>query len=296
MSDEIVALYYEKLSTQGFRPRTVDTYKWALKRYLRFCTQHSHSFLTAETDFIARYYKTLITEKLSSSRQHLNSRGVYNFYEWLAQKGYLLINPSPNPLRRVEKKLPRNIPNQAEVQQIFTMLKTSDDLYEKRDALILDIAYSCGLRLSELTNLTVADIDVGSQTVRVRKGKGGYDRIVPFGEKTLANIREYLLHTRPKLLRGGNSISLFISYRKGGLTSAGITDRLMRIQKMCTTKSRITTHAFRHACATDLLRNGAPLQDISELLGHARIETTKVYTHLVNTDLKTGHKEFHPRG
>ena len=144
--------------------------------------------------------------------------------------------------------------------------------------------------------MTITDIDLQNKTLQIKKGKGGHDRVVPLGEKTVIHIQEFLLHIRPKLLKDQSVKSLFISYRKQKLTASGLSKRFMKIQQMMESEFRTNAHAFRHACATDLLRNGAALQDIAEILGHARMQTTQRYPHLVKEDLKRSHKKFHPRG
>ena len=123
-------------------------------------------------------------------------------------------------------------------------------------------------------------------------------RIVPVGKRALRDLLHYIYHVRPQFLKHTTTNALFVSWWKGGrrITKVGIRAMLRRLNRKYRFTETLRVHGFRHACATDLLRNGAPVQDVSKLLGHARLETTQIYTRLLPTDLQKHHRAYHPRG
>ena len=164
-----------------------------------------------------------------------------------------------------------------------------------RDKAIFELLYSSGLRISEACNLRLEDLDLENLFLTVR-GKGGRERLVPFGQKSLEVIQNYMDNAREKILKSRYSQYLFIS-KKGDLLNRKSVWRLLKKYISRTgIKKPVTPHTFRHSFATHLIENNADLRSVQELLGHLDISTTQIYTHMASRTLKEVHKKFHPRG
>lgn len=167
-----------------------------------------------------------------------------------------------------------------------------------RDRAILEMLYATGVRISELVTLRVRDVDTTEQLVRAR-GKGSKERIVPFGSAALRALAAYLDVARPSLMSGGHKRdsggALFLNRRGRGLTRKGVWEVVRRHVLLAGIDKRVTPHTLRHTFATHLLEGGADIAAVQEMLGHADISTTQIYTHLDRTYLSEVHKRYHPR-
>jgi integrase/recombinase XerD len=192
---------------------------------------------------------------------------------------------------------PKDIPNAKTINNAFTELKTAQKLNERRDFAIMDLLYSCGLRRCEIENLDINDINATESTLKVH-GKGDRERIVPIGKRTLTVLLNYLYQVRPALVSYSPTNALFISWQQGGkrINARSINRSFVRYRKKFNLDPAFTPHGLRHAFATDLVRNGAPIQDVALMLGHTKLETTQIYTHLNPKELQVHHARFHPRG
>jgi integrase/recombinase XerD len=166
--------------------------------------------------------------------------------------------------------------------------------YPKRDRAILELLYSSGLRISELTNARLEQINLEDRFIRVT-GKGNKTRVIPVGRKACEAINEYLEAERHNLVKPRTGSELFLSRRGQKLTTQRVWQIVKEIAELGAFDMRIYPHLLRHSFATHLLSNGADLRIIQELLGHADISTTQIYTHVDQNRLKTIHKKFHPR-
>jgi integrase/recombinase XerD len=164
-----------------------------------------------------------------------------------------------------------------------------------RDRLLLELLYATGVRCRELTRLKVADVELDSELIYVREGKGGKDRVVPVGPGVCQMIRHYLDRVRPHFLKEKGHDYLFPGNGAGPLSPDRVRDQVQYYREESGIKKPVTPHAFRHACATHMLERGAPIRCVQELLGHADINSTQVYTHVTITDLKKAHARYHPR-
>lgn len=247
-------------------------------------------------DVIRGYYLAVKGKDYVSSTVWKKSHAVYVFYEYLCENGFLLLNPCPKVIYESENRLPHSVPDWQSLQQTYKRLKGSIHFWEHRDFAIIDLAYSCGLRRCELQGLNVDDIEQQEGTVRV-KGKGGRERVVPVGPRALKDLLYYMYHIRPKFLKGGTTKALFVSWLGGGqrMNTRSINAIFRRLRIKYGFGKNFRPHNMRHAFATDLLRRGAPVQDVSRMLGHKKLETTQVYTRLVPRDLKRCHEKCHPR-
>jgi len=292
----VIDLFLQSLQQKGRKAETVKQYEYALNQFELFLSQQNYSLFTATTSVISNYYRSIIDQSLSSSTNYKRSQAVFSFYNWLENRGTLLLNPAPPPIKRTSDALPRSVPKTKSIKQAYGILSELKRPVEQRDCVMFELMYSCGIRREEVQRLNIDDIDFYTQTIRIF-GKGDRDRVVPIGEKTLNNLRYYTLYIRPKLIPTGRTNALFVSWKKGGkrMHKGSISQAFIRLRKRLGIAKNITPHALRHAFATDLLQSGASMVDVSKMLGHQRVETTQIYTRLTPTDLKKQHNRFHPR-
>jgi len=298
MECEIINDFCDSLRRTGMHPDTIEDYRRGIDCFIAFLSKEKvFSLFAAQRHHIAGYYLSLTDQVMSSSTRYKKSRAVYALFEYLRESGYILLNPCPKPLRK-SNGMPRTIPGRDSLQNAYRRLRRSIKPFDMRDYLLMDMAYSCGLRRCELHRLNVGDISANTGTIKVR-GKGSHERVVPLGRQTLRNVNHYLYHVRPKLMKAGNvTNALFVSWNNGGkrMHLYSINAVFHRLRKRFGFDRSITPHSLRHAFATDLIRNGAPVQDVSKMLGHRKLETTQVYTRLMPNDLRKCHARYHPRG
>jgi integrase/recombinase XerD len=197
-------------------------------------------------------------------------------------------------LPRVERYLPETL-NEVQVEQLLEAVpRLADDPLALRNRAMLELLYASGLRISELTGARWENIDLADGMIRVF-GKGRKTRLVPVGAKARAALARYLEHGRPKLVLPRTGGELFLSNRGSKLTTQRVYDIVKEIAKLSGLETNIYPHLLRHSFATHLLTNGADLRVIQELLGHADIATTEIYTHVDQRRLKAVHHNFHPR-
>jgi len=295
MEQNLIDDFLHFLQRKGKDEKTVYSYKLSIDHFIRYLKGHGiQSFFLVTTDTIHSYYKRNSTYTLSTA--YWKAHVVYTFYQWLKEEGTILTNPAFKPRFRKRRTLIRNIPSHSTVRDIFRKLfKESRTRYDKRDCILLDLAYSCGLRRCELVNLNINDIIIGDKTLKVR-GKRGKERYVPIGNETMKTLLEYLYKTRPLFIDGKTISALFVTTHKRRMSLYSVNESFYRLRKKYGIPETITPQSLRCLCATDLLRNGAPIQDVSEMLGHVSLDTTRIYTRVIPADLKNHHRHFHPRG
>lgn len=216
-----------------------------------------------------------------------------SFFSFLCIAGYR----SDDPSRDVERpKIGRNLPEVLEVDEVEKFLDSIDlsTPYGVRDRTLFELIYSCGLRVSEAVELNLSQIFVKEGLIRVT-GKGNKERLVPLGDEAESWLRRYLREARPQLLKGPSSSDrVFLNNRGEGLGRKGMWKRFRGIAARADVNGKI--HTLRHSFATHLLHGGADLRSVQELLGHADISTTQIYTHLNQDDMAKAHEAYHPRG
>ncbi|MBE6405754.1 MAG: site-specific tyrosine recombinase XerD [Lentisphaerae bacterium] len=195
-------------------------------------------------------------------------------------------------------KIWRTLPDSLTPQEIERMLAiypvNTQDQLSIRNRAILEIMYACGLRVSEAVNLTVASINRDDSVIRIR-GKGSKERLVPIGHHAMQAVERYLTKVRPLHKKDNGTVALFLSYRGKPLDRERIWMIVQDTARLAGITKEIHPHTFRHSFATHLLENGADLRMIQEMLGHADISTTQIYTHVDSRKLLSIHKKFHPR-
>jgi len=230
---------------------------------------------------------------LSASSIKLIVIALRIFFRFLAGKGEVDRDPTDGlPLPRIERYLPETL-NELQVEQLIENIDTRVP-FGLRDRAMVELLYASGLRISELATARLENIDLDQGIVRVT-GKGNKMRIVPVGRKACEALAAYLSMERPKLVKRRTGSEIFLSERGTRLTTARIWQIVKRISRYSGLEANIYPHLLRHSFATHLLGNGADLRIIQEMLGHADISTTQVYTHVDRQRLKAVHRQFHPR-
>ncbi|MHC9542890.1 MAG: tyrosine-type recombinase/integrase [Vulcanimicrobiota bacterium] len=223
-------------------------------------------------------------------------RVISVFFRFLVRRGYLLYNPAaaidpPRVVDKVERK-PLTL-DEMEALLSSPDVKKRDGL---RDRALLELLYSTGLRKSELMSLEIFDVDIPERTVRIRKGKGRKERVLPLGEVAASYLQRYLEKSRPLFCRGRVRKALFLGKAGLPLCAHGI-DRIVKIHAARSgLTTNVTPHIIRHTCASHLLAGGADIFSIQKLLGHSRAEYTQRYLHSTLGDLRKVHEHCHPRG
>lgn len=216
------------------------------------------------------------------------------FFRFLVGRGKLVSDPA-EPLvgPKAGQYLPETL-NQKMVGQLLSSINV-DERLGRRDRAILELFYASGLRLAELRNARLEELDLEEGFLRVT-GKGNKMRLVPVGGRAREAVEDYLRNERPELVTSKTSSWIFISVRGGALSPDRIRQIVKHRAKMAGIEQTMYPHLLRHSFATHLLENGADLRVIQELLGHADLATTQIYTHVDQKRLKGIHKKFHPRG
>jgi integrase/recombinase XerD len=244
---------------------------------------------------LTAFFKLLSKLELSSRSSARYYSSIKGFFKYLFTNGYLEKNPMERlSAPKVSKGLPIVL-NINEVEKILDCPDTSTKL-GLRDKALIETFYACGLRVSELINLKVADMFLNEEVIRVF-GKGSKERLVPIGSSAIKWIEEYLVKSRPLLLKKTKSENfLFLNNRGTKLSRMGIWKIVNKNAEAAGIKKEVHPHTFRHSFATHLLEGGADLRAVQEMLGHADISTTQIYTHLDRDYIKQIHRDFHPRG
>ena len=301
VEDFLVFLRHER----GQSEQTEKTYAlllfnfvaWAEARGLKDWKEVKLADLMGFLDFErARQLKT----KWESARRRLSSESLYlqiaalrAFYNFAEAEKFLPANEAENlSLPRRWKRLPKSLSN-AEIEKLLRAEEpaTPGNLC---DQAILELAYAAGLRLAELRGLRLEHLHLEAGFITVI-GKGNKERVVPMGRKAVEAIGHYLEAGRPKLLSPRSRANLFLTKRGGAFAATTLWLRIKRRARRAEIERNITPHMLRHSFATHLLENGADLRVIQELLGHANISTTEVYTHVTVPRLREIHRLFHPR-
>ena len=222
---------------------------------------------------------------------------IRSFFKFLSREGIVDINPTINLITpKIDKKLPHFL----YLEEINKLIETPPEhtIFGIRDRSILELLYGTGMRVGELVNLNIHDIDLYEKTVRVF-GKGSKERILPLGNPSIKAVQEYL--TRRSLFRKNISINkndpdaLFLNRFGGRLSARSIRRIIIKYMKIAGLNKKISPHVLRHSFATHLLGGGADLRSVQELLGHESLSTTQIYTHITKERLKAIYKKSHPR-
>jgi len=277
-------------------PNTLDSYILDVKRYIAFLNELGIDELEAITsDHIQKWLRLLFDMGLVDSSRSRNLSAVRAFHRFLIRE---MITAS-NPTEGVQgPRVRRIIPDVLSYQQIQDLLKLPNTKTPlgMRDRAMLEVIYACGLRISELLGLTKTSFRAKGEFLLVF-GKGSKERLVPIGTPARNAMKYYIAQGRPQLTKPEKRTDIiFLNSRGEPLSRMGFWKILKGYMTKVPWKARVTPHTFRHSFATHLLEGGADLRAVQEMLGHASISTTQIYTHIDREFLKEQITSFHPRG
>jgi integrase/recombinase XerD len=254
---------------------------------------HLMSFLQQERERSVLNSPAESPRRLSSESVYLEIAALRAFYRFAENEKFLPTNLAENlSLPRRWKRLPKALTN-AEIDRLLTP-ESPETPQGLCDLAVLELAYASGLRLAELRGVRLEQLHLEAGFINVI-GKGNKERVVPLGRKAIDAIQRYLDAGRPKLVTSRSPANLFLTKRGTPFASVTMWLRIKQRARRSGISRNITPHMLRHSFATHLLENGADLRVIQELLGHANISTTEVYTHVAGNRLREVHRQFHPR-
>ena len=283
---------------RGLSRNTLDAYRTDLLQYGRFLEERSVSALEAAPGDVADFLAELATGRgdrnaASPATIHRKSACLRSFYRHLRRDGLLEADPTATlSAPRRARKLPQVL-SRGEIEKLLDQPRGTDPS-ALRDRALLELMYACGLRASEAIGLELIDVDVEEGVLRAR-GKGSKERIVPIGQAALKALRHYLERGRPALVKGAPEANVFVNFRGGKLTRQGLYKIVRRHALSAGLADRMSPHTLRHTFATHLLAGGCDLRSVQEMLGHADVSTTQLYTHLSSERLKDVYFRAHPR-
>ena len=287
--------FQEYLSVEkGLSDNSIYSYGYDLNKFKSYLDKQHIDLLEVQSNDIMKFLTEEKNRKISSKTLAREVVAIRQFYKFLRDEKQVDINPTDKiETPEVSRQIPDHL-TQTEIDELFSKI-SEENIHELRDKCIFELLYSSGLRISEACSLKLSDIDMNSMTLTVA-GKGGRERLVPFGEKSLAILNKYLAKSRPDILKGRPCEYLFVSKKGSYINRKSVWRLLNHYIKRTVIKKKVTPHTLRHSFATHLLENHADLRSVQELLGHIDISTTQIYTHMANKTLKEVHKKFHPRG
>jgi integrase/recombinase XerD len=267
----------------------------SLEEFAAWCAKvkNLHEPRTVTLPLITEYLAHCKRRKLAAASIKLAVVAIKIFFRFLLSREKILVDPA-EVLRqpRLEQYAPETL-NELQVQDFLASIPTNV-ARGPRDAAMMELLYASGLRISELVNARLENLDLENGTIRVL-GKGSKYRIVPVGSKARAALQSYLESERPGLVGPKTGSEIFLSRYGKKLTTVRVWQILKQLAKHAGMAKNMYPHLLRHSFATHLLSNGADLRIIQELLGHADIATTQIYTHVDQQRLKSVHHKFHPR-
>ncbi|MCX7958373.1 MAG: site-specific tyrosine recombinase XerD [Deltaproteobacteria bacterium] len=282
------------ISERGYSRNTIDSYSRELVRFISFISDNTENVKEIRERHIVDYLKYMEETGLGKRSQHHNLVVIRQFFKFLVREKYIESNPSS--LIDIPK-VRMNLPEYLTVEEVETLLSRPDtkDKFGIRDAAILEVMYSAGLRASELCNLRTNDVDINAGFIRVY-GKGSKERLVPIGQRAIGKLKEYTENARNLFIKKGQTDYLFLNKSGKRLSRVGLWKILKHYAALAGIKKDIYPHILRHSFASHLIQNGADLRAVQEMLGHSDISTTQIYTHLDTKRIVEMYKKFHPRG
>jgi len=280
---------------RGLSPRTLDAYGRDVGRLIAFLREQGVERPgEATAAHLREYIYTLKDRGLEPTSIRRNISSIRTYFAYLMAEGHVVADPSERlEPPRVWRRLP-GVLSRAEVERLLEAPDPSDPLYW-RDRALLEFAYASGVRVSELISLKIRDVSIEEGFATVF-GKGSKERLVPIGRSAVRALDVYLREIRPRLETGGGKGVVFLNARGRPLTRMGVWKILRKHVERAGISKRVTPHTLRHSFATHLLEGGADLAAVQEMLGHADISTTQIYTHIDREYLRDVHRKFHPRG
>jgi integrase/recombinase XerD len=279
---------------QGSSPQTLEAYRRDVERLVTYArTKGARSPIDVTSRMLREFVYHLKDVGLAPSSIRRNISAVRTYFRFLLSDGVVVRDPSE---RLETPKRWRTLPDVLTVDEITRLIAspTFDEPLAFRDRAMLELAYGAGLRVSEWITLGIRDVLLEEKLVRVF-GKGSKERLVPIGRSAIGAVATYVRELRPRLERGSGKGILFLNARGEPLSRMGAWKILRRHVEQAGITKAVSPHTLRHSFATHLLEGGADLRAVQEMLGHADISTTQIYTHVDREYLRQVHKQYHPR-
>jgi len=297
---ELIPVYLKNLKVLGRSYHTVRGAKYVLRRFVRFLeTENADHIEDLSADILAEYQQELYFSltakgKPLSLRTQAQTLGVIKgLTKFLKDKDYLIHDPAESiQLPKKPKRLPKVILSPNEVKQLLDApdMRTNRGY---RNRIILEILYDTAIRRDEVRNIRLVDLDLDAGYIRIQ-GKGNKERVVPLSRRVCELIQNYILMVRSCFVNGRDPGYLILNRWGRQMNANGIWAAVKRCVQLAGIKKNVTTHTFRHTCATHMLKNGAPTRHLQQMLGHESLESTQIYTHVTINDLKQIHAKYHP--
>lgn len=279
---------------RGLARNTLESYRRDLLTYAAFLTDHFQVSLTESgPQHIAAYLHHLRESGKAAATISRNVASLRSFFHFLVREDVIAHDPTRHlQAPRVHKKLPSVL----SVDEVERLLQAPNPgtAAGARDKAMLELLYATGIRVSELVSLRLSDVNLAAGFIRCW-GKGGKERIIPVGQLAQQAVGYYLNHARPRLLKGRDPGALFVNQMGAQMSRQGFWKILKKYSRAAQISVNITPHTLRHSFATHLLERGADLRAVQEMLGHADISTTQIYTHVTRRRLREAYVVAHPR-
>ncbi|MGD6781375.1 site-specific tyrosine recombinase XerD [Sutcliffiella horikoshii] len=295
MQDQLKDFIHFLVVEKGLASNTVVSYERDLKSYLLYLSKVEEitSLDAVSRSTIIQFLKFLTENGKSSKTIARHIASIRSFHQFLLREKVTTQDPTVHIDRpKQEQKLPQ-VMSVEEVQALLDSPDTSK-VFGMRDKAMLELLYATGMRVSELISMNLSDVHLTMGFVRCI-GKGNKERIIPLGTMAQNAITNYIEESRSQLLKKKTTDALFVNLYGNRLTRQGFWKILKKLTKEAGIEKELTPHTLRHSFATHLLENGADLRAVQEMLGHADISTTQIYTHVTKTRMKDVYSMFHPR-
>lgn len=290
---EIIYEFLDYISYEKkYSDYTEKNYELDLFKYFDYLDKNNLNYLTVKYKDVSNFTLFLAKQNYKSTTINRIDSSIRSFYNYLELEEKI----NGNPFKAASNlKVPKRLPNYFKYDEYLTMISVIDkDDYEYRNRLILEMLFATGLRVSELSNIKIKDIDFSEREIKIM-GKGSKERFVFYNKECATVLDSYMRECRCKLLNGKDSEYLFINHLGDKLTDRGIRLIIDKIVKKSCIKSKVSPHTFRHTFATMLLNEGCNIKSVQELLGHSSLGTTGIYTHLTNDEVRLAYMKAHPR-
>jgi integrase/recombinase XerD len=289
--------FKNQLKARGYAEATVESYRKGLGYFQDFLKEQEITELKAvNPQAVLDYQSKVMAEPIATESKALKIRPVKRLFEWLVETNRLLINPAEGIVETSRKN--RKIGTTLTLEEVQHLLAQPNLSLKTgiRDRAILEVLYASAIRLDELLNLEVYNIDLKEQVLYIRKAKGRKQRVVPLGKKACAFLKEYLEKIRPYYARKNpKERRLFLLNTGLTMTEGSIRTMMRGYRVQAGIRKPVSPHTLRRTCATHLLQQGADIRYIQELLGHKSLKTTQIYTKVMPVEVKETHNRTHPK-
>ncbi len=290
--------FLDSLSAKRYSKHTISSYQSDLDFFFEFLSKEGAQMDEVDKLLIRNFESEQMDKGVGARSLQRRMSACRQFYSFMQRKGYIKLNPFK---RAKAPKEPIRYPSALTVEQVTSLLNENakrKDYFALRDQAILELMYASGMRASEVVSFKARDIDYRSRMIRIY-GKGNKERLVPISKTALSLMQAYMKKQRPELLNKHNSSkpadAFFLNAKGENLTVRGLEYILRQVEIKTGCYYGLHPHILRHSFATTFLDNGADLRLIQELLGHASLNTTQVYTHVSTKSMKEQYKNFFPR-